>query len=61
MRDAVEALLVRAQQAGEVRTEATVDEVYVLIGALAAARGPSAVVDGAVNLALSGLSPLRTE
>lgn len=57
LREAVEVLLSRAQGAGQVRTDATVDEVYVLIGALANARGDRAVVDRAVGVVLDGLSP----
>jgi AcrR family transcriptional regulator len=57
LRDAVEVLLSRGQEAGEVRADATVDEVYVLIRALANARGDRAVVDRAVEMVLDGLSP----
>jgi AcrR family transcriptional regulator len=57
LRDAVEVLLSRGQEAGEVRADATVDEVYVLIRALANARGGRAVVDRAVEMVLDGLSP----
>lgn len=41
------------------RADATVDEIYVLIRALANARGDRAVVDRAVDMALDGLSPRR--
>ncbi|AGP59457.1 hypothetical protein M271_40385 [Streptomyces rapamycinicus NRRL 5491] len=61
LRDAVEVLLSRGQEAGEVRADATVDEVYVLIRALANARGDRAVVDRAVDMVLDGLSPRRSE
>ncbi|MGW3352437.1 TetR/AcrR family transcriptional regulator [Nonomuraea rubra] len=61
VREAVEELLSRGQQAGEVRADATVDEVYMLIRALANARGDRAVVDRAVDIVLDGLSPRRSE
>ncbi|WP_030184950.1 TetR/AcrR family transcriptional regulator [Streptomyces sp. NRRL S-813] len=61
LRDAVEVLLSRGQEAGEVRADATVDEIYVLIRALANARGDRAVVDRAVDMVLDGLSPRRSE
>jgi AcrR family transcriptional regulator len=61
LRDAVEVLLSRGQEAGEVRADATVDEVYMLIKALASARGDRAVVDRAVDIVLDGLSPRRSE
>ncbi|WP_455712912.1 SbtR family transcriptional regulator [Streptomyces rhizosphaericus] len=57
LRDAVEVLLSRGQDAGEVRADATVAEIYVLIRALANARGDRAVVDRAVGMVLDGLSP----
>ena len=57
LRDAVEVLLSRGQEAGAVRADAAVDEVYVLIRALADARGDRAVVDRAVEMVLDGLSP----
>lgn len=57
LREAVDTLLSRGQEAGQVRTDATVDEVYVLIRALANARGDRAVVDSAVGMVLDGLSP----
>jgi AcrR family transcriptional regulator len=56
LRDAVAVLLSRGQEAGEVRADATVDEIYVLIRALANARGDRAVVDRAVDMVLDGLS-----
>ncbi|MBI0297737.1 TetR/AcrR family transcriptional regulator [Streptomyces sp. PRKS01-29] len=59
LRDAVEVLLSRAQKADEVRADATVDEIYVLIRALANSRGDRAVVDRAVDIVLDGLSPRR--
>lgn len=59
LREAVEVLLSRGQKAGQVRTDATVDEVYVLIRALANAPGDRAVVDRAVGMVLDGLSPSR--
>jgi AcrR family transcriptional regulator len=59
LREAVEVLLSRGQKAGQVRTDATVDEVYVLIRALANARGDRAVVDRAVGMVLDGLSPFQ--
>ncbi len=55
LRDAIEVLLSRGQESGEVRADATVDEVYVLIGALASARGERTVVDKAVAIVLDGL------
>ena len=61
LRDAVEVLLSRGQEAGEVRADATVDEVYVLIRALANARGDRAVVDRAVDMVLDGLSVQHSE
>jgi AcrR family transcriptional regulator len=61
VRQAVEELLSRGQQAGEVRADATVDEVYTLIRALANARGDRTVVDRAVDIVLDGLSPRRSE
>jgi AcrR family transcriptional regulator len=61
LREAVEVLLSRGQKAGEVRADATVDEVYVLIRALANTRGDQAVVDRAVGIVLDGLSPRRSE
>ncbi|MBF8185582.1 TetR/AcrR family transcriptional regulator [Nonomuraea sp. K274] len=61
VREAVEELLSRGQQAGEVRADATVDEVYMLIRALANARGDRTVVDRAVDIVLDGLSPRRSE
>ena len=61
VRDAVEVLLSRGQEAGEVRADATVDEVYVLIRALANARGDRAVVDRAVDMVLDGLSVRHSE
>ncbi|MFG1604432.1 TetR/AcrR family transcriptional regulator [Actinoplanes sp. NPDC049265] len=57
VRDAVGELLARGQQAGAVRADATVDEVYLLIRALANVGGDRAVVDRAVDLVLDGLSP----
>lgn len=63
LRDAIEVLLSRGQQAGEVRADATVDEVYVLIRVLANARGERVVVDRAVDIVLDGLQhrrPTRT-
>jgi len=57
LREAVEELLSRGQRAGEVRADATVDEVYMLITALANARGARTVVDRAVDIVLDGLSP----
>ena len=57
LRNAVEVLLARGQEAGEVRADATVDEVYVLIRALAHARGDRTVVERAVDVVLDGLSP----
>ncbi|PRY36671.1 TetR/AcrR family transcriptional regulator [Umezawaea tangerina] len=60
VRDAVEELLTRGQQAGEVRADATVDEVYLLIRALTNARGEQVVLDGAVDIVLDGLSPRRS-
>jgi AcrR family transcriptional regulator len=57
LRESVEVLLSRGQKAGQVRADVTVDEVYVLIGALANARGDRAVVDRAVSMVLDGLSP----
>ncbi|MFD5827616.1 TetR/AcrR family transcriptional regulator [Lentzea sp. NPDC060358] len=57
VREAVRDLLTAAQQAGEVRADATVDEIYVLFDALARARGEQAVVDRAVDVVLDGLSP----
>lgn len=59
LQDAVEVLLSRGQKAGEVRADATVDEIYVLIRALANARGDRAVVDRAIDMVLDGLSPRR--
>ncbi|AOR30529.1 hypothetical protein BFF78_05195 [Streptomyces fodineus] len=59
LQDAVEVLLSRGQKAGEVRADATVDEIYVLIRALANARGDRAVVDRAVDVVLDGLSSRR--
>jgi hypothetical protein len=47
--------------AGEVRADATVDEVYMLIRALANVRGDRTVVDRAVDIVLDGLSPWRSE
>jgi len=61
LRDAVAVLMDRGQEAGEVRMDATVDEVYVLIRALANAWGDRAVVDRAVDVVLDGLSPQRFE
>ncbi|GAA0695047.1 TetR/AcrR family transcriptional regulator [Streptomyces malaysiensis subsp. malaysiensis] len=61
LRDAVEVLLSRGQEAGEVRADATVAEVYVLIRALANARGDRAVVARAIDMVLDGLSPRRSE
>ena len=43
------------------RADATVDEVYVLIRALANARGDRAVVDRAVDVVLDGLSARHFE
>ena len=43
------------------RADATVDEVYVLIRALANARGDRAVVDRAVDMVLDGLSVQHSE
>ncbi|MFD4644219.1 TetR/AcrR family transcriptional regulator [Lentzea sp. NPDC058436] len=60
LRDAVEVLLSRGQEAGEVRADTTVDEVYVLIRALANTRGDRSVVDGAVGVVLDGLAPRRS-
>jgi hypothetical protein len=57
LRDAVEVLLSRGQEAGEVRADATVGEVYMLIRALSHARGDPAVVDRAVDVVLDGLAP----
>jgi AcrR family transcriptional regulator len=61
VRAAVEGLLFRGQQAGEVRADATVDEVYMLIRALANTRGDRAVVDRVIGIVLDGLSPRRAE
>lgn len=55
LRDAIEVLLSQAQKAGEIRADATVDEVYVLIRALANVRGERAVVDRAIDIVLDGL------
>ncbi|WP_164478365.1 TetR/AcrR family transcriptional regulator [Mycolicibacterium stellerae] len=57
LRDAVEVSLSRGQAAGQVRPDATVEEVYVLIRALASAEGEGAVVEKAVGMVLDGLSP----
>ncbi|MFJ5987850.1 TetR/AcrR family transcriptional regulator [Lentzea sp. NPDC092896] len=57
LREAVADLLSRGQQAGEVRVDATVAEVYVLITALANVRGDRAVLDRAVGVVIDGLSP----
>jgi len=59
LRTAVAALLVRAQEAGAIRPDASVDEVYVLIRALAQASGDPAVVTRAVDIVLDGLSSAR--
>jgi AcrR family transcriptional regulator len=61
LRDAVEALLRRGQHAGDVRADATVDEVYVLIGALANAHGDRPAVNKAIDMVLDGLSPRWSE
>jgi AcrR family transcriptional regulator len=61
VREAAEELLSRGQKAGEVRADATVDEVYLLIRALANARGDRTVVDRAVDIVLDGLSPRRPD
>jgi hypothetical protein len=60
LRDAVAVLLSRAQEAGEVRADATVDEVYVLISALSGARGDRAAVARAVDVVLDGLALSRS-
>ncbi|MFD9698652.1 TetR/AcrR family transcriptional regulator [Lentzea sp. NPDC059081] len=57
LREAVQDLLTRAQQAGEVRADATLDEVFVLINALSRATGEQTAVDRAVDVVLDGLSP----
>ncbi|SDH25235.1 transcriptional regulator, TetR family [Lentzea fradiae] len=57
LREAVGAVLSRAQEAGEVRPDVTVAEVYLLITALANAPGDGPVVDKAVGVVLDGLSP----
>ncbi len=57
LQDAVGLLLSRGQKDGEVRADATVDEIYVLIRALANAPGDRAVVNRAVDIVLDGLSP----
>jgi AcrR family transcriptional regulator len=59
--EAIEELLSRGQQAGQVRADATVDEVYMLIRALANARGNRAVVDRAIDVVLEGLSEQRSD
>ena len=61
LRDAIEVLLSRSKEAGEVRADATVDEVYVLIRALANAQGDRVVVDRAINIVLDGLLPRQSE
>ena len=61
LRDAVEVLLSRGKEAGKVRADATVDDVYVLIRALANAQGDRAVVDRVIEIVLDGLSPQRSE
>ncbi|MBE1878793.1 TetR/AcrR family transcriptional regulator [Myceligenerans pegani] len=61
LRDAVGALLSQGQDAGEVRADATVDDVYVLIGALVSAQADRTLVDRAVDIVLDGLSPRRSE
>jgi hypothetical protein len=56
---AVAVLLARAQQAGAIRPDASIDEVYVLIRALAHASGEPDVVDRAVGIVLDGLAHRR--
>ena len=59
LRAAVGVLLARAQQDGAIRPDASVDEVYVLIRALAQAKGEPDVVDRAVDIVLDGLAHRR--
>lgn len=61
VRDAVRVLLSRGQQTGEVRADATADEVFALIIALAKARDEPTVVNRAVDVVLDGLSPQRSQ
>jgi AcrR family transcriptional regulator len=59
--EAVEELLSRGQRAGEVRADATVDEVYLLLKALTNTRDSRTVVDRAVDIVLDGLAPRRSQ
>lgn len=63
LRDAVGALLTEAQQAGAVRLDVSVDEVYLLIRGLSQASANTpvepATLQRALNVVLDGLSPLR--
>jgi hypothetical protein len=56
LRAAVAGLLLRAQEAGAVRADVTVGDVYVLIRALAGVTGGSAVTERAVDIVLDGLA-----
>ena len=59
----VSEVLGRAQDSGAVRTAVTVEEVYLLIRGLAQATAtmpvPPATLDRAIDVVLSGLSPIR--
>jgi AcrR family transcriptional regulator len=59
LKQLVDGLLRRGQAAGAVRAEVTVDEVYLLIRALATVTGTTdtSTLDRAVDLILNGLSP----
>jgi AcrR family transcriptional regulator len=60
LRSAVEAVLRRAQDSGEVRGEVTIDEVYFLVRSLAQASAampvPGRTLRGAADIVLAGLA-----
>jgi AcrR family transcriptional regulator len=57
LRQAVEGLLARGQHAGAVRADVSVDEIYVLVRALADARCEDAVLERVIEVVLDGLAP----
>src|SRR5690606_27174925 len=61
LRDAVDALVRTAQRAGRVRSDVSVDEIYLLVRGLSQATATSrtdpATVERAVDIVVSGLTP----
>ena len=61
LRDAVDALVRTAQRTGRVRSDVSVDEIYLLVRGLSQATATSrtdpATVERAVDIVVSGLTP----